>query len=324
MKISNTWKGRLNSATTAGRHIGFAALVATSSISGVSLTWRFFFPPPPPPITAISRAEINETDRVKSFAAQCVEALLSANTNTDITRCYPDGHKYTLPTTATMTVSNAKPQATKFGPATATIRIYAVKVDVDEQPYPGAPKTPAKYQISVAVYENSGLQVLDKIARLQPDPPGAYLPLGYPVTIDKTLPNSSELTPLFALLTGFANAYLTPAGGLNRYSTADSGITPVGDYAAATVTAAQAADTAPENPPDNTELAVHIDLAARRPDYTQVQLAYPLTLRAVGGSWFVARIDALPVLADTTPTPAPPAQNLPPATNSTEGGSPPP
>ncbi|VBA62387.1 conjugal transfer protein [Mycobacterium attenuatum] len=306
MKITNTWKRRLHTAGTAGRHIGFAALVATSSISGVSQAWRFFFPPPPPPIAAISRAEINETDRVKSFAAQCVEALLTSNTSADITRCYPDGHKYTLPTTAAMTVSNAKPQATKFGPATATVRIYAVKVDVDEQPYPGAAKTPAKYQLPVAVYQNSGMQALDKIARLQPDPPGAYLPLGYSVAIDKSPPNSTELTPLFALLTGFANAYLTSAGGLNRFTTTDAGISAVGDYAAATVTAAQAAETPPENPADNTQLAVHIDVAARRPDYSQVLLAYPLTLRALGGSWFVARIDALPVVADTTPTPAPP------------------
>ena len=306
MNISNTWKARLRVAASAGRHLGFAALVITSSISGIGQAWRFFFPPPPPPIAALSRAEINETDRVKTFAAHCVEALLSVNTDSDITRCYPDGHKYTLPTTATMTVSNAKPQATKFGPATATIRIYAVKVDVDEQPYPGAAKTPAKYQLPVAVYQNAGMQAIDKIARLQPDPPGAYLPLGYSVTIDKNPPNSTELTPLFALLTGFANAYLTPAGGLNRFTTADSGITAVGGYAAATVTAAQAADTPPQNPADNTELAVHIDIAARRPDYTQVALAYPLTLRAIGGSWFVARIDAIPVLADATPTPAPP------------------
>jgi hypothetical protein len=30
-----------------------------------------------------------------------------------------------------------------------------------------------------------------------------------------------------------------------------------------------------------------------------------LTLRSVGGTWFVAQIDAVPVLSDATPTPMP-------------------
>ena len=52
MNISNTWKARLRVAASAGRHLGFAALVITSSISGIGQAWRFFFPPPPPPIAA--------------------------------------------------------------------------------------------------------------------------------------------------------------------------------------------------------------------------------------------------------------------------------
>ncbi|ORW31093.1 hypothetical protein AWC17_26075 [Mycobacterium nebraskense] len=307
MKISNTWKRRLTAAGTGSRRIGFAVLVITSSISGFDKAWHLIFPPAPPPITALSRTAINEADKISAFAAECVEAILTAaTTGPEQKACYPDGRKYTLPTSATTTVSDAKPVGIKYGPTNQTSKVFAVKVQLAEQPYPGAPKTLAVYQLPVALYQDTGMQALDKISRLTATAPGAYLPLGYSVTIEKTPPNSSDLTPLYTTLKGFAAAYLTAAGGLDRFTTTDSAITPLGTYAATTLTGAAAADTPPQNPADNTELAVHIDVAARRPDYTQQMLAYPLTLRAVGGSWFVARIDALPVLADAEPTPAPP------------------
>lgn len=71
------------------------------------------------------------------------------------------------------------------------------------------------------------------------------------------------------------------------------------------MTAAQADNTPPDAPSDNNELATHIDVSARRSDYTLVSLSYSLTLRSVGGTWFVAQIDAIPLLADATPTPVP-------------------
>ena len=307
MKISNTWKHRLTAAGIVSRRIGFVVLVLTSSISGIDKAWHLVFPPAPPPITDLSRTAINDADKVAAFAAECVEAILTASsTGPEQKTCYPDGRKYTLPTSATTAVSEAKPIGIKYGPTTTTSKVFAVKIQLFEQPYPGAPKTSAVYQLPVALYQDTGMQALDKISRLAHTAPGAYLPLGYSVTVDKTLPNSNELTPLYATLNGFAAAYLTAAGGLDRFTTKDSGITPLGAYAATTLTSAQAADTPPQNPADNTELAAHIDVAARRPDYTQQMLSYPLTLRAVGGSWFVARIDALPVLADAEPTPAVP------------------
>lgn len=308
MRISNTWKARLNAGQGYARRGGFVALVVFSSISGIAEVKRFIFPAPPPPIVSVSQSVINESDRVKAFASACVESLLSGSIATggaNLDRCYPDGRKYTPAAAGAKIVSDAKPQATKYGPSTDDVSLYSVKIQVSEQLYPGGPKTPATYQIAVSVYQHTGLQAIDKIARLNPDPPGAYIALGYPVTIEARKPDSTELTPLFTTLSGFATAYLTHAGSLDRFTTTNSGITPVAAYSEAVVTAAQSATPAPDNPPDNADLAVHIDVTVRRSDYSQETLSYPLSLRASGGSWFVAQIDALPAVMDLTPTPAP-------------------
>ncbi|SLJ66931.1 Conjugative transposon protein TcpC [Mycobacteroides abscessus subsp. abscessus] len=307
MKISNAWKKRLSAGGNIGKRVGFVALVAFSSISGLDAAKRYIWPPEEPPIVPITQTVINESDRVKGFAIGCVESLLSGSIipGVDIANCYPDGVKYTPAGAGSKTVTGGKAVATKFGPSTDDISVYGVQVIVDEQSYAGAPKTTAKYQITVSVYQHDGLQAVDKIGTIPLGPPGAYLPLGYPVDVPRNQPNSTELTPLFSSLQGFATAFLTNAGGLDRYTTPDSGITALGTYTLATITAAAADSTPADNPADNAELAVHIDVSARRPDYSQEALSYPLTLRASGGSWFIASIDAIPVLGQLKPIPAP-------------------
>lgn len=301
------WKKRLSVGATIGKRVGFVALVAFSSISGIDAAKRYIWPPEEPPIVPTTQTVINESDRVKGFAIGCVESLLSASIipGVEIASCYPDGIKYTPAGSGSQTVTGGKAVATKFGPTSGDISVYGVQVVVDEQSYAGAPKTTAKYQITVSVYQHDGLQAIDKIGAIPLGPPGAYLPLGYPVDVPRNQPNSTELTPLFSSLQGFATAFLTNAGGLDRYTTPESGITALGSYVLATVTAATADTTPADNPPDNAELGVHIDVSARRANYSQEALSYPLTLRASGGSWFVARIDAIPALGELKPIPAP-------------------
>lgn len=299
--INAVWKRRLTTWAVGGRRIVIVLLVASSSINGFALAWDFVFPPEPPPIASVSRTIVNETDAVKAFATGCITSLLTATSSSaaDLMRCYPAGRTYTLPTTTTMTVSNAVAWASRRGTETGDVVVYSVKISVAQQPYPLAPKTTAFYQMPIAVYKDNGLQAIDRISRIDTPPAGAYVALGYQVPI-------TAGTPVFSMLSGFASAFLTTAGGLERFTTTDSGITVVGSYSNATVTVAQAETQPAENPKDNAELAVHIDVSARRPDYTQEDLSYSLTLGAHGGAWFVTQIDAIPVVAaDTTPTPVP-------------------
>ncbi|ETA91834.1 hypothetical protein O982_24950 [Mycobacterium avium 10-5581] len=300
VRISNVWKQRLTVLGHGAGRVALVILVVSSSINGIALLWRFVFPPEPPPVAAVARDVINETDPVKAFAVNCVRGLLvgTASGTNNLTRCFPGGQKYELPTTSSMTVSNPTAWASKRKDASNDMVLYSVKVQIDEQPYPSAPPTTAFYQLPVAVYRDKGIQALDRISRVDPPPPGAAVPLGYSVPI-------AANGPLFTMLSGFAASFLTTSGGLERFITTDSGITPVGSYSSASVTAAQVDTNPPDAPTDNSELAAHIDVSARRPDYTLVSLSYSLTLRSVGGTWFVAQIDAIPVLADATPTPIP-------------------
>lgn len=297
MRISNVWKKRLTVLGHGAGRMALVILVASSSINGITLLWRFIFPPEPPPVAAVARDVINETDPVKAFAVNCVKGLLTGTASgaANLTRCFPGGQKYELPTTSSMTVSNPVAWASKRKTSSNDIVLYSVKVQIDEQPYPSAPPTTAFYQLPVAVYKDKGIQALDRISRVDTPPPGAYVPLGYSAPI-------ATNSPFFTMLSGFATSFLTASGGLERFITADSGITPVGSYSSATVTAAQADNNPPDAPTDDSEIATHIDVSARRPDYTLVSLSYSLTLRSVGGTWFVAQIDAIPVLADGTPT----------------------
>lgn len=300
VRISNVWKKRITVLGHSAGRVALVILVASSSINGIALLWGFVFPPEPAPVAAVARDVINETDPVKAFAVNCVKGLLVGTTSgaSNLTRCFPGGQKYELPTTSSMTVSNPAAWASKRKTSSNDIVLYSVKVQIDELPYPSAPPTTAFYQLPVAVYRDMGIQALDRISRVDMPPPGAYVPLGYSAPI-------AANSPLFTMLSGFATSFLTTSGGLERFITTDSGITAVGSYSSATVTAAQADNTPPDAPSDNNELATHIDVSARRSDYTLVSLSYSLTLRSVGGTWFVAQIDAIPLLADATPTPVP-------------------
>lgn len=325
MNISKVWKNRIGLSWNLIRRGGFIALVVFSAISGIGWTWRFIFPPEPLPLVPTARSVVNDADPVKTFAEGCVESLLSgiATAGTDLVRCYPDGRRYTPAAGGSLLISNAKAKRTKWGPSTDTVAIYAVQVVVDQQVAPGAAKVKANYQIPIAVYQGTGLQAIDRISAVPDDPPGAYLPLGYPVSIPRNKannpnnPNSAptDVSPMWSMLNGFAAAYLTPLGGLDRYVVRGAPIAALGRYSAypspPVVTAVLADVMPPDDPPDNAILAVHIDVSARRPDYSQENLSYPLTLRAAGGSWFVDRIDALPVLSDLTPTPVPAPTNSP-------------
>jgi hypothetical protein len=301
MQISNVWKRRLATLGHGGGRVALVVLVASSAINGLALLWRLVVPADPPPVAAVARSVINETDPVKAFAEDCVKGLLSATAASapNLTRCFPDGRPYALPTTSSMTVSNPTAwTSSKPRSLPNDITVYSVIVQVEERPYPSAPPVTAFYQLPVAVYRDKGIQALDRIGRADPPPPGAAVPLGYSVSI-------AANSPLFTMLSGFAAALLTSTGGLERFITTDAGITPIGAYSSATLTTAQLDSNPPDNPSDNAELAAHIEVLARRSDYSSVSLSYPLTLRSVGGTWFVAQIDAVPVLSDATPTPVP-------------------
>jgi hypothetical protein len=306
--LTNTWKRRLSGAARGAGRVILAVLVVSAAVNGIAVVWHAVFPPSPPPIAAIAGQVDHLVDLAKGFAIDCVTTYLTASTtqSADLGRCFPHPDKLSLPSTPALIVSSPTAYTSRPAHPRDDVTTYGVMVGVTEQPYPTARPTRAYYQIPVGIYGDAGPRALDNLARVDPPPPGADFELGYPVTI-------AANTPLFTTLSGFITCYLTKAPGLERFITTDSGLRPMAGYANASITGAQAATNPSDNPSENTELPVHIDVSARRPDYTQIDLSYPLTLRSVGGSWFVSQIDAMPVLADMTPTPV---------QSTTRGGSP--
>ncbi|KWX19570.1 hypothetical protein AFM11_35110 [Mycolicibacterium wolinskyi] len=315
-KISNVWKRRLTMGSRGAGRIILGILVVTSSISGANTVWGWVFPDPPPPIAAIADKTINASDLVKSFAIDCVTTYLTASSalGTDLARCFPNASKLTVPSTPSMIVSNPSAYARRHGPDRANLRTYGVLVGVTTQAYPSASPARLYYQIPVGVYGGDAVRALDNLAYVDEPPTGVDVELGYPANIPST-------QPVAVMLAGFISAYLSnspciggtsegtetpcrPTGSLDRYITTDSGLKPVKNpYASATVTAVQAIANPPDAPQDNATLSVRVTVSARSTDYTPYDLSYPLTIRATGGSWFVAGLEAVPALADSEPQP---------------------
>jgi hypothetical protein len=303
--LTNTWKGRLTAGTRGGGRTILAVLVASAALNGLALIWHAVFPAAPPSVAATARTVVNQSDLVKAFAVDCLTSWLTAATTEapDLGRCFPAADHITVPTTPALLVTAPLAQATAIGPSRNDITTYGVIVAVTEQPYPTATPTRAYYQLSVSVYGGAAPRALTTPARIDPPPPGADIDLGYPHTVTAD-------SPLATMLAGFITCYLTGAPGLERFITTDSGLSALHAYAAATVTAIQAAAKPPDTPADNTEIHVLLTVSARSAEYTPYDLTYPLTVRANAGSWSVAAVDPVPQLAaSATPTPVPSAPN---------------
>jgi hypothetical protein len=74
------------------------------------------------------------------------------------------------------------------------------------------------------------------------------------------------------------------------------------------VTSVRAIASPPDNPAENSTLAVRVTVSARSAEYTPYDLSYPLIVRSSGGNWFVSAIQAVPELADSDPEPPATAQ----------------
>jgi hypothetical protein len=170
-------------------------------------------------------------------------------------------------------------------------------VGVTQRPYESAAPTRALYRVPV-LYSKYGLRAINLPARIGSGGSGADTALGYSGSV-------AAKDPLFVVVQGFVNAYLTKAGGLDRYVTAHSRLVSLGDaYQSATVTALSAT-SAPTGPPgDGDVVRVLARVIAITSQYAPTELVYPLTLTGVGGRWMVAAIDHAPVMsAETRLTP---------------------
>lgn len=301
VKLNEVWSKRITAGSRGAGRILLVILVVTSSISGLSTLKQWMFPPAALPVADIARTVVNQTDLVKAFAIDCVNTYLTAATahGTDLSRCFPDAGQLSIPATPALIVSEPMAHAFRVGPSLGDYVTYGVLVGVTEQVYATAVPERNYYQISVGVYGGDAVRAVDNLARVDGPPAGTEVALRYPVTI-------AENHPIAGMLGGFMSAFLTASLGLDleRFITTDSQLTKISHpYTSVMAIAVQSISQPPDNPVDNTTLSVRVGVSVRSAEYIQYDLSYPLTLRASGGSWFVAGIDAVPALAEAMPEP---------------------
>lgn len=306
MPMTNTWRRRLSAAARNGGRAVLVVLVISASINGLAILWRLVFPAEPPPIAATARTVVNQSNLVESFAIDCVTTMLTASTSRadEVQRCFPDSaDRAALPVTPPLIVAAPTAASTVRGDSVGDITTYGVIVAVTEQPYVNGPTTRAYYRLPVTVYGNGAPRAMARPARVDPPPPGAAVELDYPVGLNTE-------SAVATVVSGFITCYLTDAPGLERFITTDAAMWPLRAYHSATVTEVRAQRQPEDIPPDHSTLRVWVSVSARAPDYTQTELDYPLTLRASGGAWSVAAVDAVPAMnPDADPVPAPMPRN---------------
>lgn len=304
LSLSRTWRRRLDRAAALARRSG-RVLLAVGAAVGLAAGVRLFAMAPHPDasdVAAIATRVDNQRSAAGQFAADFVTTVLTA----------PAGrraelHRYlTLPTAVgplTTAVANDPAPAVvdragvwSVSPAgtgaDGQVDLYAAVIVVQQRPYASAPVARAFYRVAVAVwrYQPRALQWPVPIS----DPgPGADVAAGYDRPLDPA-------GPVYAVVAGFITAYLTGAGGLDRYVVADSWITPVGGYRSAVLTTADADTDIPDAPPPGTRVRVRATVTAQTPQFAAVPFSFPLTVENSNGTWMVADIDPVPRLGTDT------------------------
>jgi hypothetical protein len=304
--LNKVWERRLGSTRTSAGRFGQWAVLALAALAGLHVIWNFLFSAPPDVVTP-TRNLINQSAVVSSFAQDYVSVWLTAtSTNQGSLAQFVSVRSADLQLPSTPAVVIDAPtvvSVTYAGPAgrDATAAVYSVIVGVTQRPYESAAPARALYVVPV-LWSKSGARAISLPARVSDRGLGADATTNYPGEVDPK-------DPVFALVSGFFNAYLTKAGGLDRYVTSDSRLVSLGDaYQSATVTALSATSQPSAAPRDGETVRALARVTAITSQYAPTELVYPLTLTGVGGKWTVAAIDRAPVMAtDRDPVPVVPA-----------------
>jgi hypothetical protein len=296
--VNKVWENRLGNTRTSAGRAGQMAVLALASLAGLHVIWDFLFSTPPD-LVGPARSVVNESALVSSFAQDFVSVWLTAtSTNpgsiTEFVTVKSTDLK--LPSTSAAVIdAPSVVSVTNTGPAgdDPSTGVYSVVVGVTQRPYESAAPTRALYRVPV-LYSKYGLRAINLPARIGSGGSGADTRLGYGGSV-------AAKDPLFMVVQGFLNAYLTKVGGLDRYVTAHSRLVGLGDaYQSVTVTALSVTETPAGPPSDGDVVRVLARVTAITSQYAPTELVYPLTLTGVGGRWMVAAIDHAPVISSET------------------------
>ena len=306
MKISRTWTGRLQRSQSLGARLGRPAVLGLAALAGLHLVWQFLFGSAVD-VVGPARTVVNKSAVVSSFAQDFVSVWLTATANDAavLTGFVAKNGEWKLPTTPAVVITAPTVVAvtlTDLAGKEADAEVYSVVVGVTQRPYESASPTRALYRVPV-LWSRYGPQAISLPARVGGPGPGAMLPMTYPVAL-------SGADPVFSAVSGFLTAYLTAAGGVDRYVSADSLLTGLGGaYQSVALSQLTATAAPPTVPADGESVRVLARVDAVTSQFAPTQLVYPLTLQGVGGRWVIAALDQAPAMSvddDLAPAPARP------------------
>ncbi|MBV9088307.1 MAG: conjugal transfer protein [Mycobacteriaceae bacterium] len=297
--LTQTWRLRLLRTRSALKASAVAVALISCSVVAIATIGHWLFGAPID-VAGPARSAVNRAALVGSFAENCVGRWLTATqaTRGALQECWTLRDPLTLPTTPAAVIGAPAVAAATLVGEGGDRQEWSVAVAVSQRPYDSAPPVAAYYRLPV-VYSDYGVRAAAPPARISGPGGGADAALAYPVTV-------ATASPVFAAVAGFLTAYLTSAGGLDRYATADSGlIAPPGPYQRAVIARLVSHNNVGTPiPAEGATLRVLVTVNAVTTQYAPTQLSYPLTLRVGAGRWSVASIDEAPLLdpaADLVP-----------------------
>jgi hypothetical protein len=297
--LNKAWERRLGNTRASTGRIGQWAVLGLAALAGLHVVWNFLFSSPPD-VVGPARTVVNQSAVASSFAQDYVSVWLTATSTNpgSITEFVTvKNSDLNLPSTPALVIGAPTVVSVSYmGPAgkDGSAAVFSVVVGVTQRPYESAGPTRALYRVPV-LWMKSGVRAISLPARIGSMGSGADAKMVYRTGV-------VGKDPVFALVSGFINAYLTKAGGLDRYVTSNSRLVSLGDaYQSATVTELSATAKPAESPRDGEKVRVLAKVTAITSQYAPTELVYPLTLTGVGGRWTVAAIDRAPAMSTEAP-----------------------
>jgi Conjugative transposon protein TcpC len=304
--MSRTWRYRLGRGHQLARRVGVAFLVM-GALVGFAAGIKVFLVaahPDDTDVAAITYRVGNQRDAAGQFAANFVGTVL---TTSQSRRAAAVARFITLPAADTVAASSVP--ATDPAPAvidtpkvwsvvaTGTVgeaNLYSVIIVVQQRPYVSAPSTIAFYRVPVSIWRYQP-RAMDMPTPISDPGPGADIAISYEHSL-------SPSSPVYAVVSGFINTYLTSTTGLDRYVVAGSWIKPIAGYQSATITTAATDAEVPAQPAPGTQIHVRATVDAQTAQFASVPFTFPLTVEISGGTWMIANIDLKPQIAQDSDT----------------------
>ncbi len=303
MRLTHTWRGRLRRLRGHARTAGIL-LLSAASVLGAAAGCKVFLAPDRPDIAAIAQRVGNQQDQVGGFACDFVVTWLTATTSQRAALqrfiSLPDPAPALPSTPAAVVTAPQTVSVIRTGELGET-DMYAATVSVTERPYVSAQSTRAFYLVPVSMW-NHQPRAVTLPARINGPGPGVDIRTDYRQVL-------AADSPIYALVRGFLETYLTATGGLDRFAMAGSGLTAIGGYQSVTVTSAVADHAVPDAPPPAIRIHVLATVVAQTAQFATLTMSYPLTVENSGGTWMVAAIDLTPQVGNVDPNPPAPPHN---------------